>query len=259
MAQESPNALLVGLSVVRSLFTVRRPRQDGSQSGPDHDKLTVVLGNLERGGMKALGESRELLSSYVYDMSAVRPVSLGRDDALAYWLNLYNAGALALAAKADEAEASSVLRVPGGFSKPYVEVGGEALSLEAIEHAKIRRFKDPRIHGALVCGSISCPTLRAEPFAGSSLDADLDDQMRAFVGGGGAAIAGTKVMLSRVFLWYGADFVRPHRMPTFIPASKKALAQGLAEWLPADIASMVQQGSPIEFQPYDWGLRCSIG
>lgn len=259
MAQESPNALFVGISVLRSLATVQRPRLDGSHTGPGHGKLAVVLEHLEREGIKSLGQSRELLSSYIADMSGVDAALLTRNDALAYWLNLYNAGALELAAKADEAEAGSVLRVPGGFSKPYVEVGGEALSLEAIEHAKIRRFKDPRIHGALVCGSISCPTLRAEPYVAASLDADLADQMRVFLEGGGAAVAGTKVMLSRVFLWYGADFVRAPRMPTFIPASKKAVGQSLAEWLPGDIASMLQQGAPIEYQPYDWGLRCSVG
>jgi hypothetical protein len=57
----------------------------------------------------------------------------------------------------------SVLRMPGAFSAPFVTVAGERLSLDAIEHAKIRRFADPRIHAALVCGSVSCPTLRPPP------------------------------------------------------------------------------------------------
>lgn len=259
MAQESPNALLVGLSVLRSLLTIRGPSLEGDAMGPSHDGLAVVLERLDREGMRSLRQSKAMLASYLDDMSQIDPSILRRDDAVAYWLNLYNAGALALAAKADEAEATSVLRVPGGFNQPYVEVGGEALSLEAVEHAKIRRFKDPRIHGALVCGSVSCPTLRAKPYVGSSLDADLDAQMQAFLGGGGASVAGEKVMLSRVFLWYGADFVRPLRMPTILPASKRAVAQSLTKWLSADVLSTLQQGAPIEYQPYDWGLRCSVG
>ena len=53
---------------------------------------------------------------------------------------------------------------PGAFDAPWAMVGGESLSLNDIEHGKIRRFRDPRIHAALVCGSVSCPTLRYEPF-----------------------------------------------------------------------------------------------
>ena len=85
-------------------------------------------------------------------------------ERLAFWLNLYNAGALALAADTLSAGENTVLRIPGAFDAPWAMVGGESLSLNDIEHGKIRRFGDPRIHAALVCGSASCPTLRYEPF-----------------------------------------------------------------------------------------------
>ena len=58
------------------------------------------------------------------------------------------------------------------------EVGGVAEAgrgdLDDIEHGKVRRFGDPRIHSALVCGSVSCPTLRFEPYEGDRLDASAD-------------------------------------------------------------------------------------
>lgn len=216
-----------------------------------HDDLAAILAGLGRGDLEALASARGPLRDYVVATSQIDPDTLSQDEALAYWLNLYNAGALLRAGDA-AAGADSVLRVPGAFSESFVDVAGEALSLDDIEHGKIRRFKDPRIHGALVCGSVSCPTLRSEPYVGGRLDSQLDDQMRAFLAGGGALIADGRIMLSRVFLWYGADFVRPSRMPTWIPADRGRIVRSLERWLgPVD--------GKVAFQPYDWGLRCSIG
>lgn len=193
-------------------------------------------------------------------MEEVDPDTLSVDGALAFWLNLYNAGALSLAADALEAGEATVLRVPGAFDSPWAMVNGESLSLNDIEHGKIRRFRDPRVHAALVCGSVSCPTLRYEPFDGT-ISAQLDDQMQSFLAAGGALVdrdAGV-LQLSRVFLWYGGDFVRPGRMPTWLPARRRDISRAIAGWLPADDAEWVVASTPdVAYATYDWGLACSI-
>ncbi|MFV1962642.1 MAG: DUF547 domain-containing protein, partial [Acidimicrobiia bacterium] len=170
-------------------------------------------------------------------------------------LNLYNAGAVGLAIETLRMGTTSVLRVTGGFRRHLITVAGEELSLDAIEHAKIRRFGDPRIHGALVCGSVSCPTLRTTPYTGVDLDRQLDDQMKFFFTAGGATSGNDgRVLLSRVLLWYGSDFARPHRMPTFRPASKKRTLQAVRRWLPEHL----REKEKVEYQDYDWGLGCAV-
>jgi hypothetical protein len=111
-----------------------------------------------------------------------------------------------------------------------------------------------------VCGSVSCPTLRYEPYRGESLETQLDHQMRSFLSKGGARfdVETRTIQLSRVFLWYGGDFVRPHRMPTWIPGRRQSLLRALAPWLDEG-ASWADSGrKKVEFQSYDWGLRCSV-
>lgn len=220
-----------------------------------------MLAAVADGGVPALAAARPSLDRYRWRLHALDPDSLGRGEALAYWVNLYNAGALLLAGDAWQSGASTVLRVPGAFDRRHLRVAGERLSLNDVEHGKIRRFRDPRIHGALVCGSVSCPTLRSEPFTGDGLAAQLDDQMRAFLAGGGAEVdrdAGV-LRLSRIFLWFGGDFVRPHRMPTWLPARRSAVAAAVAAWLPAAGREWLDRAEPrIEFQRYDWGLSCAI-
>lgn len=251
---DAPNPLTVLLNVARVLLTTSRPVPSGTGT-IDHDGLSAVLKALDEGGLAAVVALEGHVDAYIQGLSTVEPNSLSWPEALAFWINLYNAGAVRLAIEAFHVGEGSVLRIPGGFSRKLVDVAGESLSLDAIEHAKLRRLGDPRIHGALVCGSLSCPTLRAEPYVGNRVDAQLDDQMRSFLASGGAVERNGNVLLSRVFLWYGADFVRPSRMPTFVPARRASTLEALEPWLPQGIDS----SSPVEFQAYDWSLACSIG
>ncbi len=242
-------------SIFKVLLTIKRP-VFGGNGMVDHSEFAVILKELESSGGVDLADHEGELRSYAKKLGDVDTAQLTRDEALAFWINLYNAGALSLAAEAQRKGTGSVLRIPGGFSRPFVAVTGETVSLDAIEHAKIRRFKDPRIHAALVCGSVSCPTLRSEPYTGTNLDEQLDRQMVSFLANGASQLRTDGTLeLSRVFLWYGSDFVRPKRMPTLVPSAKDKVVDALVPWLehPADAVTAV------EFQSYDWGLRCSVG
>jgi hypothetical protein len=211
--------------------------------------------------MGSLASLTAPVQAYLSAIRHVEPDRLERDEALAFWINVYNAGALLLAAEAASAGARSVLRVPGGFRRPSVTVAGEVLSLDAIEHAKLRRFGDPRIHAALVCGSVSCPTLRAEPYSGRDISAQLDTQMRRMLADGAVVVdeAGGRVSLSRIFLWYGADFVRPQRMPSLLPVGRRKVLTALSPWLAADMTGWIAATRPrVEFQSYEWSLSCSV-
>ena len=255
-----PNPLAVGWSVVRSLVSVRSPGPFGTEAS-DHQLLRDALHRLVSEGPSVLGQLEDELSAYLAESSTRVPDDLTRDEALAFWINLYNTGALILAGQAQRTGEDSVLGVPGGFRSDFIFIGGESLSLDDIEHGKLRRFGDPRIHAALVCGSVSCPTLRGMPYMGSGLNEQLDDQLRYFLAAGAYSVdrAERLVRLSRVFLWFGADFVRPHRMPTFLPASLSSILSSLAPWLEAELVEWISSTDPtVEFQSYDWGLRCVV-
>ena len=257
---DSPNFAGFAWSISRSLLRTRRPAPAGSGTW-QHDLLVEPLRRLEEQGLSSLDETDGSLRAYLDQASLAVPDELDRDEALAFWTNVYNAGALLLAAEARRRGDPTVLRVRGGFQRPVVTVQDESLSLDAIEHAKVRRFGDPRIHAGLVCGSISCPTLRPEPYEGSGLDESLDDQMRSMLAHGGAAAdrGAGRLSLSRIFKWYGADFVRPQGMPTFLPVSGRSVAVAVTPWLDEEVADWVRESRPtVEFLPYDWGLACRV-
>jgi len=248
---DSPSPVVALASMLRAR-RVRNPHPIGDGI-VDHSQLAAILETLRTTGVAGLSAERQRIAEYQADLAEIDPDTLSPTGALAYWLNLYNAGALDLAAETYEQNRASVLRTPGAFHRPSVTVAGERLSLDDIEHGKVRRFRDPRIHAALVCGSASCPTLRFEPYDGNRLEEQLETQMGDFLSGGGAIRRGSQLMLSRVFLWYGSDFVRSHRMPSLLPAGKAAVRRSLIPWLgdPDDAERIV-------YQPFDWALACSI-
>lgn len=252
MAHPNPIAVLWG--ILRVLMTVEKPHPMGDQTF-DHSALGSILTELSGQRNADLRPFRNPLDEYLGSVLGENPDSYSRDAALAFWINVYNAGALRLAAQAQADGLKTVLRVPGGFSEPFVSIAGENLSLDGIEHGKIRRFAEPRIHAALVCGSVSCPTLRSEVYIGENLEDQIEDQMTSFLVGGGAVFSGDTLHLSRVFSWFGSDFVRPHQMPTLVPSRKTSVVVALAPWLDID-TDLVDR---IEYQGYDWGLRCSVG
>jgi hypothetical protein len=255
----SPNPISVGWSVLRAR-RVSRPRPSGAET-LDHAAFATVLTRLLRHGIGSFGTDDDDLASYRKSRSEIDPNRLPRGEALAFWLNLYNAGAISSAAAAFDASANSVLSISGAFSRPWITVAGEDLSLNDIEHGKIRRFGVPTIHGALVCGSISCPTLRGTPFTGADVEMQLDEQMRSFINRGGGQIdrSTNTVTLSRVLKWYGRDFVSPKRMPTIFPATSGKTRDAVSEWFVEEDRRFITENRPtVQFAAYDWTLGCSI-
>ena len=132
-------------AVIAILMARRRARPDPKGTASlDHADFADVLVDLKQMGIASLPENRSRLVRYRDRLAGVDPDTLTRDEALAYWINLYNAGALTLAADAVTENADSVLRMTGAFNGSWVTVGRASLTLTDLEHGKIRGCGDPR-------------------------------------------------------------------------------------------------------------------
>ena len=83
------------------------------------------------------------------------------------------------------------------------------MTLDDIEHQILRReLKEPRIHFAINCASVSCPPLPPEPYRAETLDAQLDEAARRYLASPeGLRVDGDTLRVSRILDWYGEDFV----------------------------------------------------
>ncbi|MDJ0653762.1 MAG: DUF547 domain-containing protein [Xanthomonadales bacterium] len=190
-----------------------------------HARLAGVLDRFVADGAvdyAGLAADRRQLDGYLEDMAAPSASefgSWGRNQQLAYWLNLYNAAVLHTVIdhypirgrtfRGLGKPRNSIWQIPGVWKKIlHRGPGGRRLSLDQIEHDIIRpEFREPRIHFALVCAARGCPVLRDEPYRADRLEQQLEQQTRAFLQqANGAQVGESNVAVSRIFKWFSEDF-----------------------------------------------------
>jgi hypothetical protein len=104
----------------------------------------------------------------------------------AFWMNAYNIGAIKMIVDHWPVESitSRKINLLGRpWKKKILTIGGREVSLDEIEHGiLLGEMRELRTHWAIVCASVSCPSLRREPFRPGGLDAQLAEQARRFFG-----------------------------------------------------------------------------
>lgn len=183
-----------------------------------YESFNTVLENyVDSTGMinyKGIRENPYSFSEYFDFIESVSPRShpsyfKSKEDQMAYWINAYNA--LTVKIMMDNPKANSILDMSSFliFKKRFI-VGGEKISLDKIEHKILRKdFKDPRIHFAINCASLSCPPLGNRIFLGEILDKQLNEKTRSFINNTiNVRIDHDEkvIYLSKIFKWFAKDF-----------------------------------------------------
>lgn len=205
-------------------------------------------------GFKA--RSRTDLQSYLRSLSGVTPgqyKSFTADQRLAFLVNAYNAFTLEWILIHHPVKSikdtGSLLSSPWKKTFPGYKLLGDKFTLDNIEHDRIRaEFKEPRIHFAVNCASIGCPSLRPRSYTASGLQAELGEAEEAFFKNPGKFyVKNKKAYLSSILDWYGEDFENVFgSVEAYIV--ERAKFYDVAGDLPA-------QNIEIDFLDYDWNLN----
>jgi hypothetical protein len=207
---------------------------------------------------RGLRGHRAALDRFVARLARVDPDAYSawsEADRVAFWINAYNA--LTLRAIIDHDPVDSIRKIPGIWDQLTFTVLGEPTTLQEIEDERLRKgFREPRIHVALVCAAVSCPKLRNEPYDGAHLDAQLDDQARAFLSDPRhfhIDRATHSVRVSEIFRWYAEDFA-PGALPAGDAREDLGVRRFAAPYLNESDRAFVREAR-IEYAPYDWALN----
>jgi hypothetical protein len=177
-----------------------------------------VLRHVEPDGdvdFAAIGHERAELDAFVRTLATFSPRSRPDlfptpEDALAYWLNTYNA--LVLQSVVDRypylESVESTLLGRFWWGRSWA-VGGRRLTLWALEHRVLRaQFADPRLHFALFRGTRGGGTLDGAPYQAEFIDAQLNDASRRFIQDKRhVRLEGDTVHLARIFQTHREDFL----------------------------------------------------
>jgi len=86
-------------------------------------------------------------------------------------------------------------------------VAGQKITLYNLENKILRkRFKDPRIHFAINCASVSCPVLPGKLFMADDLDDTLYELTVQFINSENVRVDGETLYVSKIFSMYKKDF-----------------------------------------------------
>jgi len=200
-----------------------------------------------------LKKNRSELDNYLKGLESLSKSDFSKfnnDQKLSFWINAYNAYTLELII--DNYPLKSIKDLGSLFKSPwkkkFIKLFNKTMSLDGIEHDTIRKqFKEPRIHFAVNCASMGCPSIANEAFTESNLESLLQERSLHFINNDmkNSFNATKKTMkISKIFDWYGVDFNEKFgSYQNFIQTLKPEI-KGLAKF-------------KVKWSNYGWGLNDS--
>lgn len=196
---------------------------------------------------------KALLAKTIKHLSQIKISRYNRDEQLAYWINLYNILTVDVILK--NPKVTSITQIEQNWlgqtqvwDTPVITVEAIKLTLNDIEHRILRPiWNDPRIHAAVNCASLGCPDLSAKAYTGKEINAQLNATFFAFINSSkGLLLQDNKLLLSKIFQWYGSDFGDQSQMFAFIGYFVRD----------QKLQNLLKQPTiNIGYQDYDWNLN----
>ncbi|MAE71918.1 MAG: hypothetical protein CME06_15810 [Gemmatimonadetes bacterium] len=241
-------------------------------SGFSHERLDRVLtrhANSSGVDYQTLAMESGDLRAYAASLAASGPRTTpdrftSRADRLAYYLNAYNALVLLGVVENWPIESVRDVRAPlapgGGFGFFYglrFNLDGDEINLNDLENEILRKgFEDARIHAAINCASVSCPTLQPRAWMPETLEPDLDRAVAELAGDARHVridSANRVVHLSSIYDWFREDFEKHAER-----AGKAPTVLGFIELYggaPVAAAAQSAPGYEIRYMEYDWSIN----
>ena len=224
----------------------------------DHSKFDHILktyvdaeGRVDYNGIAADNTFRE----YMKSLENAKADDLSRDGQLAFWINAYNAVTIDKVIKWKPKKSVRETFVPGVwtgtkfFTSQQHTVAGQRLSQDDIEHEILRkRFKDPRIHFAIICASSGCPLLPQIAYTAENVQSRLEEETRKYLHSDrGLQIdyVENTMKLSKLFDWFAGDF----------ESKAGSVTNFIKPYLDEKAVAFLDRMPKTSYIPYDWALN----
>jgi len=159
---------------------------------------------------------------------------------LTFWINAYNF--FTIVDVVNNYPITGMKKI--GWKSRHHEVEGTPYSLDNIEHTIIRPLDDPRIHFAINCASVGCPSLKTEIFDGNQIDTQLDKVVEnALKNPLHLRMVNNKLDATQLFKWFSNDF-------------ESGGYEGVADFINRFAPERLRHTHQIEKKiKYDWALN----
>jgi hypothetical protein len=190
------------------------------------------------------------LDQYLTLLANVDVDKLSHNEKFAFYINAYNAWTIKLVLSGYPG-ITSIKDLGTFFKSPWKKkicrIDGDVITLDDIEHNILRpKFKDPRVHFAINCASLSCPPLNSKPYSGATLEQQLDADAKSFVNDSKSNyLTGDTLYVSKIFKWFSEDF-------------NNDIIGFFIKYADADFKTALETKTShikMSYLPYDWSLN----
>lgn len=205
---------------------------------------------------RGLRTDSHLLNQFLKEASQVSISEFDRwtpEEQMAFLVNVYNATSIKVIV--DNYPVKNIRELGVFSSSPWkrkiVDLFGENISLDNIQNDMLRAYyNDPRLHFAINFATKGSPPLRSEPYRGETLNLQLEDQARRFLGSrehNRVDMEYGMVFLSPIFMWYRADFLQ--QAPTILSY--------VDPYWPDVVRTQLKENTlyPVRYLRMDWSLN----
>lgn len=195
-------------------------------------------------------EDKEKLQSYLDYLQLLEPRQLNKEEAKAYWVNLYNAATLHMVIDAYTDGRVTRVRARGlparRWRRDIVKVAMQDMSLDDILNGVIRPlYRDPRTHFALFFCTLGGPDMPTDVLNGENNNELLDTfQEKYLMQSRAVRLDSGELVLSEMFQSYDTDFAD----------SQSSLISYLQQHVPEPVSEAMNGVFDIRFD-YDWTLN----
>jgi hypothetical protein len=196
---------------------------------------------------------KKVLDTYLQSLQQTPINNFNRAQQQAYWINFYNAATVQLIL--DNWPVESITKIKphlfafGPWGMKRWTVLGQDLSLNDMEHRILRPiWQDPRIHYAVNCASLGCPSLAPQAFTADTLEAMLDAGAQRFINSArGAQVRQGKLRVSTIYKWFRDDF----------GGSETDVIAHLRQFATAELKADLAEQDGIDGYAYDWTINAA--
>jgi hypothetical protein len=221
-------------------------------SAPDADGLT----HFNYGGLKANSGDTAKLRGYIKSLGETNPGTLSRNDAIAYYANLYNALTIDLIIqnypldsirKAKTYNGKKVDGFTGPWKKVKTSINGQMVSLDDVEHKILRvKYPSPYVHYMVNCASVGCPNLLDKAWEADSYQAVRKKAASDYINSPrGVVVTPKGLKVSSIYKWFQEDF----------GGKKESVLKHIRQYADADLAAAIDGGATIVDYDYDWSVN----
>lgn len=189
-------------------------------------------------------KDKKALEFYLKQFESISLKEFNEKEQLALFINAYNAFTVDLILSNYSNTLKSIKDIKNPWDNKIYNIAGTKYSLNEIEHKFLREnLKEPRIHFAINCASISCPPLQPYAFLPNQIESQLSDVTTKFINSPqGVRITENKIEISQIFNWFKKDF----------ETEKTTLTNFISKFLNPSLDISKHKISYIE---YNWNLN----